>query len=120
MLNVDNFVVEDEDEDFDATHKCEIATVLKPLGSRLEDLNTCNDLITKHGTGLQRALSELESLDATTTQELPKDLSTKIRSINEKATLFRITSNAMINVQYKLVLFLPKSRYKFWDSVFIY
>lgn len=82
---------EDEDEDYDATQKCEITNVLKSLSGRLEDLQTCNELITKHGTALQRALSELEALDST------QDLSAKIRAINERATLFRITSNAMIN-----------------------
>lgn len=58
----------------------------------MEDLSTCNDLIAKHGTALQRSLSELESL------RLPAESNEKIKQVNERATLFRITSNAMINV----------------------
>lgn len=45
-------------------------------------------MITKHGAALQRALSELES---------GEDLASKNKIVNERATLFRISSNAMIN-----------------------
>lgn len=45
-------------------------------------------MITKHGAALQRALGELES---------GEDLATKNKIVNERATLFRISSNAMIN-----------------------
>lgn len=55
---------------------------------RLENLKTCYDLITKHGSALQRALGELES---------GEDLTSKNKIVNERATLFRISSNAMIN-----------------------
>jgi hypothetical protein len=51
-------------------------------------LKTCYDLITKHGAALQRALAELES---------GEDLANKNKIVNERATLFRISSNAMIN-----------------------
>lgn len=54
----------------------------------MENLKTCYDLITKHGAALQRALSELES---------GEDLTNKNKIVNERATLFRISSNAMIN-----------------------
>jgi len=60
--------------------------------SKLDDLSTCNDLIAKHGAALQRSLSELEGL------RVPVDGGEKIKAVNERATLFRITSNAMINV----------------------
>ncbi|XP_067136347.1 oxysterol-binding protein 1 isoform X2 [Centruroides vittatus] len=71
--------------------KNELQTVLKVLSTKLEDLNTCNDLILKHGTALQRSLSELEQLENFT------DTAGKFKAVNERATLFRITSNAMIN-----------------------
>lgn len=51
-------------------------------------MKTCYDLITKHGSALQRALAELES---------GEDLTNKNKIVNERATLFRISSNAMIN-----------------------
>ncbi|KAK6305410.1 hypothetical protein J4Q44_G00241900 [Coregonus suidteri] len=64
---------------------------LKTLASKLDDLSTCNELIGKHGAALQRSLSELEDLRAAT------DGTDKLKTVNERATLFRITSNAMIN-----------------------
>ncbi|XP_055945892.1 oxysterol-binding protein 1-like [Argiope bruennichi] len=85
----------DEDEDYSLlpaqTDKNELQGVLKTLNAKLEDLSTCNDLILKHGFALQRSLSEIENL------ETVPDAVNKIRSVNERATLFRITSNAMIN-----------------------
>uniref|UniRef100_A0A3B4FUG9 Oxysterol-binding protein n=1 Tax=Pundamilia nyererei TaxID=303518 RepID=A0A3B4FUG9_9CICH len=65
--------------------------VLKTLASKLDDLSTCNELIGKHGAALQRSLSELEDLRGST------DSTDKVKAVNERATLFRITSNAMIN-----------------------
>jgi hypothetical protein len=98
------FATEEEEEEYDetmASQKNEVQNVIKTLAARLEDLQTCSDLITKHGAALQRSLSELESLD--TAQDVP----TKLKSVNERATLFRITSNAMINVSvHNVVLFL--------------
>lgn len=41
---------------------------------------------------MQRSLSELEGL------KVPVEGGEKIKAVNERATLFRITSNAMINV----------------------
>lgn len=74
------------------TDKTELQSTLRTLSSKVEDLSTCNDLIAKHGTALQRSLSELETL------RLPAESTEKIKQVNERATLFRITSNAMINV----------------------
>ncbi|KAJ0033547.1 hypothetical protein NQD34_000654 [Periophthalmus magnuspinnatus] len=69
----------------------EIQATLRTLNSKVEDLATCNDLIVKHGTALQRSLSELEAL------RLGGDSTEKFKQVTERATLFRITSNAMIN-----------------------
>ncbi|CAN0333898.1 unnamed protein product [Lampetra fluviatilis] len=71
--------------------KTELQTTLRSLSSKLEDLSTCNDLIGKHGAALQRSLNDLETL------KLPPEGSEKLKAVNERATLFRITSNAMIN-----------------------
>ncbi|XP_073716671.1 oxysterol-binding protein 1 isoform X4 [Misgurnus anguillicaudatus] len=69
----------------------EVQSTLRTLGSKVEDLSTCNDLIAKHGSALQRSLSELEGI------RVGGENSEKIRQVTERATLFRITSNAMIN-----------------------
>ncbi|KAM4808480.1 oxysterol-binding protein 2 [Rhinophrynus dorsalis] len=80
-----------DEEPSSQSDKSELHSSLKSLTSKLDDLSTCNDLIAKHGAALQRSLSELENL------KLPADSGEKIKSVNERATLFRITSNAMIN-----------------------
>ncbi|XP_043823520.1 oxysterol-binding protein 2 isoform X2 [Dromiciops gliroides] len=71
--------------------KSELQNTLSILSGKLDDLSICNDLISKHGAALQRSLSELESL------KIPVESGEKLKAVNERATLFRITSNAMIN-----------------------
>ncbi|XP_061115990.1 oxysterol-binding protein 2 isoform X2 [Conger conger] len=80
-----------DEEPTSQSDRSEIQGTLKTLASKLDDLSTCNDLIAKHGAALQRSLSELEAL------RLPLEGGEKIKAVNERATLFRITSNAMIN-----------------------
>jgi len=95
VITIICFAIEEEEEEYDesmASQKNEVQNVIKSLAARLEDLQTCSELIAKHGAALQRSLSELESLD--TAQDVP----TKLKSVSERATLFRITSNAMIHV----------------------
>lgn len=79
---------EEEDTAANTIPSEELNLVVRELTVRLENLKTCYDLITKHGTALQRALSELETGD---------DLVNKTKIVSERATLFRISSNAMIN-----------------------
>ena len=50
----------------------------------------------KHGAALQKSLADLEALHAT--DALHADLPSRMKTVNERATLFRISSNAMINV----------------------
>ena len=77
----------------------------KTLGSKLEDLVTCNNLVNNHGATLQRSIGELvekdstrSSTDSIESKSAKDDTAAKVKGINEKAQLFRITSNAMINV----------------------
>ncbi|XP_050409853.1 oxysterol-binding protein 1 isoform X2 [Patella vulgata] len=81
----------ESDEEEPQPDKNELQFTLRSLNSKLEDLNTCNDLIAKHGAALQKTLSELEQLDS------HSESHSKVKAVNERATLFRITSNAMIN-----------------------
>ena len=98
FINGSVYPTEEENETAnEQPDKNELQNLLRKLNSKLEDLNTCNDLITKHGTALQRALSELEQLEP-----VSESATTKIKAVNERATLFRITSNAMINVSFLL------------------
>ena len=38
-----------------ASRNSEVQSTLRTLGSKVEDLSTCNDLIAKHGSALQRS-----------------------------------------------------------------
>lgn len=85
----------ESDEDEEDSHALAIPSeemnmVIRDLMARLENLKTCYDLISKHGTALQRALTDVES---------GEDLSNRSKIVSERATLFRISSNAMINVR---------------------
>jgi ABC-type transporter Mla subunit MlaD len=96
MLIVACLIVTEDEEEFESNNavseKEELQGVLKQLTSRLEDMQTCSDLMAKHGAALQRTLSELETNDQGSDQA-----GSKLKAIGEKATLFRIASNAMIN-----------------------
>ncbi|KAK2100402.1 hypothetical protein P7K49_021750 [Saguinus oedipus] len=98
-----------DEESVSQTDKTELQNTLRTLSSKVEDLSTCNDLIAKHGTALQRSLSELESL------KLPAESNEKIKQVNERATLFRITSNAMINAC-RDFLMLAQTHSKKWQK----
>jgi len=82
----------DDDVSLAQPDRDELQNVLRTLNSKLEDIRTCSDLIQKHGSSLQRALVDLEQSDSAT------DAAAKMKPVNERATLFRITSSAMINV----------------------
>ncbi|XP_067915941.1 oxysterol-binding protein 1-like [Heterodontus francisci] len=98
-----------DEEPASQTDKTEVQNTLRTLTSKVEDLSTCNDLIAKHGTALQRSLSELENL------KLPPESTEKIKQVNERATLFRITSNAMINACRDFLL-LAQTHSKKWQK----
>lgn len=80
---------EEDDKNVLSVPSQELNAAISELSSKLENLRTCNDLISKNGRALQGALAELESGD---------DLTSKTKLVTERATLFRISSNAMINV----------------------
>jgi len=101
----------DEEDEGDAEFaveisKQELVNAIRGMAAKLENLQTCNDLIVKHGHALQRSVSELEAVTgATTTGAGEKkhgsnsdiSLNLRMKNMNERATLFKITSNAMIN-----------------------
>ncbi|KAG5280611.1 hypothetical protein AALO_G00062070 [Alosa alosa] len=102
-----------DEEPTSQSDRSEIQGTLKTLASKLDDLSTCNDLIAKHGAALQRSLSELEAL------RVPVEGGEKIKAVNERATLFRITSNAMINAC-RDFLDLAESHSRRWQRVLQY
>ncbi|XP_017916463.1 PREDICTED: oxysterol-binding protein 2 [Capra hircus] len=82
---------DDEDGTPSPADKSELHGTIRSLSLKLDDLSTCNELVAKHGVALQRSLNELDGL------RIPAESSEKLKAVNERATLFRITSNAMIN-----------------------
>jgi hypothetical protein len=82
----------------------DMEVVIRTLGGKLEDMTTCEELIRKHGTSLQRALGELESLHAQASAEgndamtVAAKVPSHLKTVSERATLFGITCNAMIKV----------------------
>uniref|UniRef100_A0A8C5UVG5 Oxysterol-binding protein n=1 Tax=Microcebus murinus TaxID=30608 RepID=A0A8C5UVG5_MICMU len=91
MMNTHSDDSGDDEDTATPADKSELHQTLKNLSLKLDDLGTCNDLIAKHGAALQRSLNELDGL------KIPPDSGEKLKAVNERATLFRITSNAMIN-----------------------
>lgn len=75
---------------------------LKSLYSKLEDLQTCHDLIKKHSASLQRVVNDLDD-----------DVS---RALQEKSTLFLITSDAM-NVAASEFLQLSRNTHRHWEKL---
>ncbi|BFZ04680.1 hypothetical protein BsWGS_07718 [Bradybaena similaris] len=82
---------ESDEEEVQQPDKAELNMMLHSLSAKLEDLHTCNDLIARHGQALTKTLSELESTHN------PAEASANMKAVQERATLFRITANAMIN-----------------------
>ena len=72
--------------------KQELDAVLRLLNTKLLDLRNCTDLIAKHGAALQRTLCELEQVDSQV------EATARIKGVNERATLFRVASSAVISV----------------------
>uniref|UniRef100_A0A3Q3B3M5 Oxysterol binding protein 2 n=1 Tax=Kryptolebias marmoratus TaxID=37003 RepID=A0A3Q3B3M5_KRYMA len=103
-----------DEEPTSQSDRSEIQGTLKILVSKLDDLSTCNDLIAKHGAALQRSLSELEGL------KVPLEGGEKIKAVNERATLFRITSNAMINQACRDFLDLAETHSRRWQRALQY
>ncbi|XP_063926416.1 oxysterol-binding protein 1 isoform X2 [Zophobas morio] len=83
---------EDEEEAEDGSGSPEEwSSVVRKLEAQLNDIQTCSDLIQKHWKSLVKPLTEMETnLD-------PDGVQSKSKEVGERATLFRISTNAMIN-----------------------
>ncbi|XP_020601672.1 oxysterol-binding protein 1-like isoform X1 [Orbicella faveolata] len=103
-------MLESDEEDDSNNDKAEN---IKPLNAKLDDLQTCNDLVGKHGSALQRSIVELQEVEDNPT------LFGKLKFVNEKATLFRITANAMISACAEF-LELAQTQEKRWQKALQY
>lgn len=82
----------EDDEMFDLSLvKDEVQSILKTLQGKLDNLSTSSDVVTKNEVNLYRILSDLEQT------ENPSEITAKVKAIQERATIFRITSCGLIN-----------------------
>ncbi|UJR30663.1 hypothetical protein I4U23_018187 [Adineta vaga] len=93
------------------TERDELTTMNKTFDAKLDDLNMCMDLINRHYQALCRTLVDLEQVDKT---EATTNI---IKSVNERATLFRITSTAMLNACQELVQLIQGQGRKWQKAV---
>ncbi|CAM4906823.1 unnamed protein product [Rotaria socialis] len=93
------------------TDRQELAAMNKTLDAKLDDLKMCMDLINRHYQALHRTLADLEQIDKS-----DATINT-IKSVNERATLFRITSTAMLNACQELVQLIQKQGRKWQKAI---
>ncbi|UJR15925.1 hypothetical protein I4U23_002845 [Adineta vaga] len=91
--------------------RTELATMNKTFDAKLEDLKMCMDLINRHYQALQRTLADLEQIDKS------EGTINTIKSVNERATLFRITSTAMLNACQEIVQLIQNQGRKWQKAV---
>lgn len=107
----------EDDDDYGGrdinTDRQELQSMMKGVLGKMEDLRTCHDLMVKQGSALQRSLTELEQV------ENPSEALSKAKSVNERATLFRITSNAMLNASSEY-LTLAQTHGKKWQKLLVH
>ncbi|KAL5016149.1 hypothetical protein ScPMuIL_005738 [Solemya velum] len=114
LAKADAIKMQDPDSDEEESpDKNEIQNTLMTLSAKLEDINTCNDLIGKNGSGLQRVLSDLEQMDNSA------ESSSRLKVVNERATMFRIATNAMINACAEFME-LAQTQGKRWQKLLQY
>lgn len=83
----------EEDEDNEDSGELEDwSVIVRKLESQLNEVQTCGDVLAKHWKNLAKPLGEME------TNADPEALQGKTKEVCERATLFRIASNAMMNV----------------------
>jgi len=75
------------------TAQSDMQNTLRLMSAKTQDLLTCQELLAKHGTTLHTALIELEHQLVAAGDTGAHQ---RLKIINERATLFRITADAMI------------------------
>lgn len=96
---------EDDEEEADEGSGSpeEWSSVVRKLEAQLNDIQTCSDLIQKHWKSLVKPLTEMET-------NLDTDgIQIKSKEVGERATLFRISTNAMINVSSKFLIIITSN-----------
>jgi DNA uptake protein ComE-like DNA-binding protein len=77
--------------------RAELASMNKTFDAKLDDLKMCMDLINRHYQALHRTLADLEQVDKS------EGTVNILKSVNERATLFRITSTGILFLKSQLI-----------------
>ncbi|XP_015370661.1 PREDICTED: oxysterol-binding protein 1 [Diuraphis noxia] len=80
----------DRSKEKELSANLEVSSVVSSLNTKLSELRSQSEIISKHSKALQRCLTELETID------IPPDISTKIKAWMERANLIRIASVGMV------------------------
>ena len=83
---------EDDDDGGVEVSKDNLQAVIKNLNLKIDELNACYEQISKQGRSLQSLIVELEGLN------IPAEANSRAKTVVERATLFRLTSSALLNV----------------------
>lgn len=94
-----------------SNERAEIAAMHKNFDTKLEELKMCMELVNRHYQALHRTLADLELIDKSDAT------ATILKSINERATLFRITSTAMVNSSQELVQLIHNQGRKWQKAI---
>ncbi|XP_065574279.1 oxysterol-binding protein 1-like isoform X2 [Artemia franciscana] len=72
-----------------------IDEMIKSLTSKFNGVQTCTELLTRHYTALTKAIADTEST-ISTALEKPQEVTAKIKALNERSELFRLTSGEVL------------------------
>jgi hypothetical protein len=98
-------------QSLNTNERAELAAMNKAFDTKLDDLKMCMDLINRHYQALHRTLTDLEQIDKS------EATINTIKSVNERATLFRITSTAMLNACQELVQLIQNQGRKWQKAI---
>ncbi|OQV25318.1 Oxysterol-binding protein 1 [Hypsibius exemplaris] len=88
----------EDDDDQEDVNRNDLQTVIRNLNLKIDELTACHEQISKQGRALQTLIVELEGLN------IPADASSKSKAVVERATLFRLTSSALLNASKEFVV----------------
>ncbi|XP_022666452.1 oxysterol-binding protein 1-like [Varroa destructor] len=87
--------------------------LLRTLAAKRDDLRTCNDLVAKHSYALMRCLGDLEQTESSDGDVAARKI---MKQVNERATLFRITSTNIVKTSVEFVE-VAQSLYHQWSRL---
>ncbi|GAV03941.1 hypothetical protein RvY_14300-2 [Ramazzottius varieornatus] len=100
----------EDDDDVDVSSKDDLQGVIRNLNLKIDELNACYEQISKQGRSLQGLIADLESVN------IPAEANSKAKAVVERATLFRLTSSALLNASKEFVV-MAQAEGKKWQKM---